>query len=270
MKKKVVPVVPIENGEGDGNIEHPPHSINALYKYDFVINNYRDEELCQLYSKIIEIAKKAVVGKEVGESGTPHLQCYISLKKKMRMTELTKIITGASFRPCRNEEALIEYCKKGNDIWCHGFPKPVKIITELYNWQKDVETLCMTEPDDRTINWFYGVTGCNGKSSLTKYMIVKHKALLCQDGRASDIKNLIFNADMDNCKIIIFDLTRSVGNKISFNALESIKDGLICNTKYETGTKIFNPPHVVVFANERPDENKISKDRWNIVNLEEY
>jgi hypothetical protein len=53
-------------------------------------------------------------------------------------------------------------------------------------------------------------------------------------------------------------------NKVSYSSIECIKNGMITNTKYETGFKVFNPPHVVVFSNFPPDEEKLSADRWNI------
>lgn len=264
MPKKVVPIVP----KGDGNIEHPPLSSSSpCYKYDFVINNYKEEELFQLYQTISDIAKKAIVGREVGEQGTPHLQCYISLKKKMRMAQLVKLVPKASFRPCRNEEALIEYCKKDNSYWSIGFPKPITIINNLYDWQKNIENICLGKVDDRKIYWYWDEAGNRGKSAFTKYMVVKHKALLCQDGKSSDIKNLVFNNNMDECNIVIFDLSRCSGNNISYNAIESIKNGMVCNTKYETGVKVFNSPHVIVFANKEPDTKMLSADRWVINEL---
>ena len=70
---------------------------------------------------------------------------------------------------------------------------------------------------------------------------------------------------MSNTKIVVIDLPRNNGNKVSYDAIESIKNGLICNTKFETGSKGFAPPHIVVFANALPEIEKLSADRWNIV-----
>lgn len=69
-------------------------------------------------------------------------------------------------------------------------------------------------------------------------------------------------------KIVIWDLPRNNGNKISYDAIESVKNGMICNTKFETGTKIFDPPHIIIFSNEQPEEENLSKDRWNIINID--
>jgi len=260
-----VPVVP----KGDGNNVTSP---NPQYKYDFVINNWKQQEFDILCQTIKLIAKKSVIGSEVGElCGTPHLQCYISLKKKLRITQL-RVMAGlerASFRRCRNEPALIEYCSKDCVLFKMGFPKDVKIISELRPWQLKIEKIFENEPDDRTIYWFWENIGNVGKSAFTKYMIIKHKALYCDGGKKSDLINLVFNNDMDVCKCVIWDLPRATKGNISYATLECVKNGMVCNTKYETGVKCFNPPHIFVFANFPPEEPELlSSDRWVIEELQ--
>ena len=259
--KAVVPTVP----EGDGNNDTSP---SAKYKYDFVINNWSQLEFNDLCQTLDKIAKKAIIGSEVGEKGTPHLQGYISLLKKERIATL-RVRPGlqrASFRKCRNEEALIEYCQKdGVVLYRKGFPLPIRVITELYPWQKEIEDLYLTEPDNRSIHWYWEPDGNVGKSAFVKYMIVKYKALYCDGGKKSDLINLVFNSNMDECKCVIWDLPRGTKGSISYATLECVKNGMVCNTKYETGTKVFNPPHIFVFANFPPDDvSQLSSDRWKI------
>ena len=99
-------------------------------------------------------------------------------------------------------------------------------------------------------------------------MIIKHKVLFCSGGKHSDIMNLVFNQDMDTCNCVMFVLPRTNKGQISYASLESIKNGMVCNTKYDTGVKIFNSPHVFVFANFPPDdESLLSGDRWHIQEL---
>ena len=258
--------VPEENGNNDS---FSSSNSNALYKYDFVLNNYSEQECAMIKESLTKICKKWIIGYEVGESGTPHLQGYISLIKKERKTSLNKKLGGrCSFRACRNEAALIEYCKKDGKYDSFGFPKPIKIITELYPWQKNIEEIVLSEPDDRTIHWFWEPIGNIGKSAFVKYMIVKHNVLFCNGGKHSDLVNLVYNQDMDNCNCIIWDLPRSTKGKISYATLECVKNGMVCNTKYETGVKIFNSPHIIVFANFPPDNpEELSEDRWKITKL---
>jgi len=261
---ELVPTVP----EGDGNNVTSP---NPQYKYDFVINNWTEEELKLLCQTMDKVAKKCVIGKEVGEKGTPHLQCYVSLKKKMRIVNLRELpgLGRASFRKVRNEAALIEYCgKEGAVAYTIGMPRPVRIITELRPWQNRIESIYYLQPDDRKIYWFWESKGNIGKSAFVKYMIIKHKALFCDGGKKSDLINLVFNNNMDECKCVIWDLPRGTKGNISYATLECVKNGMVCNTKYETGVKCFNPPHIFVFANFPPDDpTQLSADRWVIEEL---
>lgn len=263
--------VPECSKEEDGNNVTSSSSPNPIYKYDFVLNNYTDKEVCQVKLTLQRICKKAVFGFEIGEDcGTPHLQGYMSLIRKQRITGLAKEpgFARVSFRAVRNEPALIDYCMKDGNYWSHGFPRPIQVIETLRPWQKDAEALLTASSyDDRTVYWYHEEKGKVGKSAFAKYMVVKHKALYCSSGKYADIINLVFNSNMDTCECVIFDIPRHQGNNVSYAAIESIKNGLICNTKYETGTKVFNSPRVIVFSNFEPEKSNLSEDRWAITHI---
>ncbi len=56
---------------------------------------------------------------------------------------------------------------------------------------------------------------------------------------------------------------------INYEIIESVKNGIIYNTKYECEMRVYAIPHVIVFSNEMPDETKLSRDRWNIQEIEQ-
>ena len=56
---------------------------------------------------------------------------------------------------------------------------------------------------------------------------------------------------------------------LSYEGMENIKDMLFYSGKYEGGMIAGNCPHIYVFANEKPNEFKLSKDRWNIRHIGE-
>lgn len=266
MTKKVVSQ---RAREGENGNTVSPLLKNQRYEYDFVLNNYSQEDIEHLSQIVKENCKAWVYGFEVGEQGTPHIQGYINLIKKNRITGL-KTIFGSrySFREARNREALIKYCQKGENIQKHGIKVPVviKCISELRPWQKEIEDIFFTEPDGRTINWYWENTGGVGKSSFCKYMYMIHQCLVIQGGKLADIMNIIFNTNMDDVKMMLIDIPRCNRNKVSYSSIECILNGMITNTKYETGTKVFNPPHIVVFSNYEPeiDEDVCSLDRWKV------
>jgi hypothetical protein len=252
----------------NGNIEHLK---NAKYKYDFVINHWNEQELQNAITSMKLIAKKCILAKEVGEvSGVPHIQGYVSLKKKERMTGLSKYpgLERASWRPCRNEKALIDYClKDGNIAFEMGIPKKVEdpmIGLELKPWQIEICELVKTKPDKRTIHWYWESTGCVGKTTLAKHLALQ--GALVVSGKASDIKCAIAKMTIKP-EIVIFCCPRNSEGYMSYDALEQVKDGMFFSGKYESEMVLFNNPHVIVFANFKPDEAKLSIDRWKIVNL---
>jgi len=257
---------------GESEIGNTKQSrVNQLMKWCFTFNNYTKGDIERLEIKFKEICKKYVFQEEKGKCGTIHLQGAIWLKVKMRYTEfdLNKKI---HWEPMRNEKASAEYCQKSDtnngDIFIFGFPKPLKLIDEnkLYPWQEEIKKLVLeTEPDDRTIHLFYEETGNIGKSQFIRMMLAKYGGIYCCGGEYKDIMNIIFNNDMDANNVVYFNIVRAGGGNISYKSLESIKDGMVCNTKFETGFKIFNPPHVIVMANFPPENvEKLSADRWKI------
>ena len=264
----------LETEEGGNTIlpssSIPKQSIQHIHHF-FTYNNYPIEAIETLRAFFNHACYDYVFQEEIGESGTPHLQGTISLKKKMRWTEfgLPKAI---HWEKCGNVPYSYEYCsrasKRSGKCWSLKYPIPLKlkILSEdsFTDWEKDVVNFIKSEPDDRTIWWLWSAKGGIGKSSFCKYLAYTFNAIVCGKGQYSDIINIIFKANMDKTNVVVFDLPRNNGNKISYSALEAIKNGLIVNTKYETGSKLFNSPHIIIFSNMAPDVVAMSGDRWVI------
>lgn len=259
-----------DSSEEGGNTKTPSScQISPSIRWIMVLNNWTNDELNSISSICSKYCKYAIIEKEIGENGTPHLQGYFELKTKARPSSIfnNKRIHFEKAKGTRDQNDI--YCSKEQNIVVSiGRPKPIKIISTLYDWQKKIEDLILTEPDDRKVYWFYETKGNIGKSQFIKYCIVKHKVLYCSGGKYSDIMNLVFNSDMNETNCVMFDIPRANKGCVSYSALESIKNGMICNTKYETGVKIFNSPHIICFANFPPDNlEQLSADRWIITNL---
>lgn len=74
------------------------------------LNNYSEEEwedMCTLRG-----VTKGIVGKEVGESGTPHLQIWLTFKTAKRLAGLKKINSRAHWEVTKADRAAEKYCKK--------------------------------------------------------------------------------------------------------------------------------------------------------------
>lgn len=237
----------------------------------FTWNNYPENFLDLIDPVFRRVGKMWAFQEETGQSGTKHLQGVIVCKTKCRDTSFD-LPNTIHWEATRNIDDAIKYCTKDDTRtggrWTFGLPKPIKVIEELRPWQQEIVNLIKTEPDDRTIHWYWSAKGNIGKSALTKHLVVRYNGIFCVSGNYADIINLIYNANMDICSLVIFDLPRNNGAHISYSVLESIKNGLVCNTKYETGVKVFNSPHVIVFSNAPPELDKLSPDRWHITCLD--
>lgn len=159
--------------------------------YCYTLNNYTDDELVQL--RIIG-CEYHVMGKEVGEKGTPHIQGYIRFRNARSFNAVRKLIDRWHLIECRGSAAdNIAYCTKdGNYEEIGTRPKQGKrvdldkIKNDIIEGKK-VEDICIEDPMTyhmygRTLNkiediamrknyrtemtkgiWYWGETGV-GKS----------------------------------------------------------------------------------------------------------
>jgi len=271
------PTAELQGAPGGGNTLTPPlpkkKQVPDRKNHFFTYNNYKLEEIAPIVAILKKFAYKGQIQTEVGKCGTPHLQGSIWCHKKHRDTAfgLPKTI---HWEKLKDEACVANYCAKEDTHdgifrteW--GFPKAIKLITPDRPYQKKILDIIKGEPDDRKVYWFHEFSGGVGKSSLCKYLCAKHDALYIDEGKKADLINIIFNADMDKHNVIVIDVPRGNGNGVSYKAIEEIKNGMICNTKYETGMKLFNSPHLLIFSNYEPDRSKLSEDRWVVKEIKD-
>lgn len=255
----------------------PASRPNPAKEWCFTWNNYPADFQTTLENAFrSKSASKYIFQQEEGEEGTPHIQGAVAFTNKIRPFPYLGLPQQISWRSARGVWAdQLRYCSKSEtktgDTILFGcrLPREIKTIEEaqFYPWQKKVDTLLKADPDERSIYWLWEGTGNTGKSALVKYLVVKQEAIFCAGSRTTDIINLVYNAHSTGkpTDIIIWDLPRQAQGKISFGALEMLKNGLIANMKYETGVAAFPTPHIIVLSNDPPvDMHMLSADRWVI------
>ena len=224
-------------------------------------------KLSQLSQIFKEFCKKYTFQLEEGENGYRHWQCVFSLKEKLRFPTVKNLFPQAAhIEPCRDWFGSRAYCSKEDSRVQGPYTErslQISTITELREWQSRLLTRIREEPDDRTILWFTDVEGGAGKTAFTKYLVVHHGAMAFTNAKTSDIAY----AMPSNCRIVVFNFTRTVEGRINTGAIESVKDGMLFSGKYESKLILFNSPWVIVFANFDPDRTTLSQDRWEIIQL---
>lgn len=251
-----------------GNTKNP-----RCRSWCFTWNNYENIKI--LEKKLNDIGNY-VFQEETGDNGTKHLQGVVNLKNQKTFNQVKSIEVKAHWEPCRNLKKSIEYCTKldtrtGNVFTNMDITYPESLDNEYKSctpkaWQIEIEKLINEKPDSRKIYWFWESTGNVGKSVFTRHLVMTRKDCIVLSGKAADMKFAI-QACQVKPKIVIFDLSRDMENKISYQGMEEIKNGCFFSSKYEGGMVIMNKPHIIVFANWEPNYNKLSPDRWVVKNI---
>lgn len=84
----------------------------------FTVNNYTNEQLEEM--KAIECTY-IVLGKEVGKSGTPHIQGYVEFMNPRTFRAIKKVMPTAHIEPRKGTSAqAADYCKKDKDVYESG------------------------------------------------------------------------------------------------------------------------------------------------------
>ena len=249
----------------------------------FTLNNYTDED----YDTMEEVLKdKGAIAycfqQERGKEGTPHIQGCFRTKNVSRFTTV-KAWYKWHIEMCHDWAAAVKYCSKvesrefpalnAKSYGLEGVGKPEVYTFKLaapYPWQQKVIDIINGPVDDRKIYWFYCKKGGSGKTALAKHLCMNNGAIFVS-GKGADVKAAIA-ATEKKPKVVVFGIPRTAekadGDQcISWDALESVKDGMFFSGKYESGMVLMPPPHMIVFANFAPDTTKLSADRWVVENV---
>jgi hypothetical protein len=95
------------------------------------INNYTPEDIKSIDAFRPE-CRYMVVGVELSDSNTPHLQCYFQLARRLSFNTIQKQFRRAHIEPARGTaKENYQYCTKGGDYWEYGELKTPGRRTDL-------------------------------------------------------------------------------------------------------------------------------------------
>lgn len=118
----------------------------------FTLNNYIEQDITALNEIYETYMSYLIVGREVGEQGTPHLQGYFELKKQQRFETLKKRLPRYHLEARKGTaEQAIKYCKKECNFIERGAPKGTMRHIEKpgkeRTWRDDHPNLLTTDKD---------------------------------------------------------------------------------------------------------------------------
>lgn len=247
-----------------GNNQTPSFVTN---KWVITWNNYPGDVRGRL-EKLVPFCKNYVFGWEKGESGTPHIQGAFITKTKISFEKLCEILGSRAIHAekMKGKWEDQKYCKKDGE-YITSDQRIVHPVMDRW-WQKEILEQIKLPPDDRTIRWYWSHKGNMGKTTFCKYLTAIHDAIPL-GGKAHDVRNGVAKFVEKNKgrtpELVVVPIPRSFNSTyVSYEAIENIKDMYFYSGKFEGGAVCGPCPHLYVFANHPPDEDKMSSDRWEI------
>lgn len=278
MLSMIVPNSSNSSEEGGNTISPSSPSkkqISPALRWCFTLNNYTKDELCSICSIVPEFCSKCVIGDEVGESGTPHLQGFIRFKTKKRPKSVFPN-ERIHWEKCKGTDIQnIEYCSKEKVTYSFGVSILLKMTYDLLKpRQRQIADLFAEDEDPlfgRQVHWCCDYKGGWGKSILCKFFVDQKDALIVGGSNNDILHGVVSYIDKHSRapSMVIIDVPRVNKGMVSYQAIESIKNGCFFSGKYESTMVRFNSPHILVMSNQLPDVYKLSADRWRIYHLED-
>ena len=253
---------------------------NRARLYQVTINNPTAEEEKSFVHECMMRQWDYIFQIEKGAEGTEHIQGMIGYKNQIKWVVVKEAFPRAHLEFVRGKKAMIAYCQKAETRvrgpfsnkpeWLEAKARLKDVVRDKgpYEWQKIILNIIETEKSDRNIHWVWEDEGAVGKTALAKHVCLNYKALYL-GGRAANCKYAIaqYLGKGQGLDVVIFDYVRTMEQFISYEAIESVKNGIFFSGKYEASMVIFDSPVVICFANFKPNMLSLSHDRWIIHHL---
>jgi len=209
------------------------------------------------------------------DTGRLHVQLTLHLLEKKRLTWLKlHCVPTAHIEEVKNIEAAFNYsCKSASrqsEPWF--WPEQVKKADlrdaldgkEYYAWQQFIIDTAKAVPDWRKIYWFWSSEGEVGKTSFARHLkikpeVVNGKTCIVMGGNMNDAMYAYKGQD-----IVFYNFPKAFADKVPYDVMETLKDGMGFSAKFKSQDNLWNPPHVFVFANWPPDRDKMMRGRFEV------
>lgn len=257
---------------------------HPVFGFDVTVQRSQIAEYASLRPRLDETFKKWVCQLEASPTtGTEHWQIRGLLFKRMRLHaaiaafpdlpghwSITSTSGSQNFSYVMKADTRVVGPFKNTDPLPPTETRQLRefLTKEKYPWQVAAREL-VQRIDDRRITLILDTNGNNGKSIFTEWIEF--------DGLAVEVPAMNNYEDlMQACLCIgpkpayVVDLPRGMKKEKMaqfFSGLESLKNGVVYDKRYQFRKIRFDRPQVVVFTNTMPDISLMSIDRWEIYRI---
>ena len=259
-------------------------SSSPLFNFDFTLKHNEQFKHTDIKKALHSFSKSFIFQLEESSSGYKHWQGRVSLIKKKRLGALinqSKSFTSLEsihWNPTSNngldkgdfylmkDDTRLEGPFKDTDEEII-VTKQMELFStwELRPWQSkliaETSQFCL-----RSIDLVYDPTGNAGKSLFSEYMESQGNSEEIPPFRLmDDIFQWVCSRPIK--QIYIVDMPRGMKkDKLGdfYSGIEVIKNGVAYDKRYNAKKIRFDRPRVIVFTNELPNFDLMSKDRWKV------
>ena len=222
---------------------------------------------------------KWIVSAELGAMGYQHWQirfrCALEPEQAMIAWRLN-VCNGFNILEA-NDNGWEYEGKEGKFLASWDAPGARRVRFGKMEWRQEVAVERARDTNDRQVVVWYDPRGNSGKSWLVGHLVETKQAYYVPPYLAtveSMIKTLasMVKADREAGSpprpLVVIDIPRSYKWKQEmYVAIEAIKDGVIVDPRYSATVENIRGIGVIVMTNERPKLDKLSMDRWDIMEL---
>lgn len=272
------------SSKGKGNTKPSPKKQDSpkkewcfTHNFEKVENKKVEETLINKIVLDFKAYNFYIFSLEIGEQGRRHLQGYVEFPQKERLTAVKKLIDDSTHweKAKGDRQSNITYISKepikGPYLWDKSkqpkyTPKQLKMVEpeSLFDFQKDCLSMARNQDSDRKIPWVFSKETGVGKTQICKHLMYYDNWGFV-DGDKKDIMCAILGKDgtkeLKNGYFFNFSNDKDL-NKVSYQSMENMKDGLLFSSKYESGGVLVPPINLFVFANGPPKAKH--SDRWEV------
>lgn len=207
-----------------------------------------------------------IVAKETGTFGYHHWQ--IRMRTQYNFEQMK-----AYFPKAHIEEAsdVYEYERKEGNYYTSKDTVDIlrSRFAELRPNQRRILDNASTQ-NDREIDCVCDGRGCSGKTFLIRTLWERGQCFFVPP-TISTPQGIIQHvaSGYKGEKFILVDIPRSTKwNNALYVAIETIKDGLVYDTRYSAKTRNIYGVKVIIMCNTKPTLSKLSEDRWRLFDAE--
>lgn len=208
--------------------------------------------------------KKWVIAMETGHGGYDHYQVRLQTSNDGFFEWTKNYIPTAHVEKAQD---AWEYERKEGHYWTSWDTNEIRSCRFgcLTKAQRGIMR-ALREQNDRQIDVLVDKRGNWGKSWLARHLYETGEAFLVPP-TVKDVQGIVqwIASGYNNESIVIIDIPRSwKWSEQLYTAIETIKDGMVYDTRYHAQMRDIWGVKVLVFTNEMPKVSALSADRWRI------